>query len=544
MSERHFTITGGLRARLRHLQVRFSINKRVRRTEYGSGDGAVATKQMYFMNHLASPPEAGPDAATARVSYGATRVVATIPASFFSADRETFRFYLVTHVSAEVPDRRRGFSVLVTPVPTSTFAPKLVPEFGPATRFDVRLRRSVVLEAQVDKEKEDVGNVTKTIATPVLLRGKSHLQPGWSGTARVAFVAVDGLKSIASAPSVASVLETLHRVLGDVMGRFAWIQPALVGAIVVIPDAWGPASLDGLADQLVKQAADVGLELAVALAAGRVKFVADVDGSHSFIAPCINIAARMAYSMRGSDCLAHVSYLSHVRDLLAASHWLNAYPDQVNVAGKDHDPVFECFRRPRLPGLQKVAFVPESARIPEPSFCTLIAYDLSGFSKGDGSEIDRRFDAMSNVFAGLKANFQEAFSDVRLAPGGDGGILALSLAPDKGFALAQTLDQRSRAAATDVTESLTPALRVGVHFGIVCEYEDAQGVIRPAGPSMFVADTVTSDAGAREPGAVVLTHSVVDVWSAGNSAFVKEELDELNPISGYPNLKRFVRKRK
>jgi len=174
----------------------------------------------------------------------------------------------------------------------------------------------------------------------------------------------------------------------------------------------------------------------------------------------------------------------------------------------------------------------------------LIAYDLPDFSDGDLRTLASRFRAVVQEVQRLREeNALPNGAGISFSPGGDGGVLSLTQVPlGRAFGLATELASLLEAAGTTQAEDAPVRARIGVHYGQVLPYENAEGVARPTGLSLFDADGLAGDAEARRYDAVVVSGALIESAALGAGKLTASRFQEIAPlVTPYPTtIRRFV----
>jgi MinD-like ATPase involved in chromosome partitioning or flagellar assembly len=351
-------------------------------------------------------------------------------------------------------------------------------------------------------------------------------------TASAAFLSIAGLKSM-DGPDVHAALSALHRVLRTSIAPLALpdirVLSSLTGAIVLVPDALNRNLHDLLPTWLAAIDA-AGLSMRAGVARGVVEMIADADGTVNAIGRCINVAARLAMSERNPGVLYEEAYAAHVQSMLLRTHFL--HPKKrvpVQVKGKRTE-VFTCFADPDI--IPRAASDIGSAGIPAFVNAVLIAYDLPDFSDGDLRTLASRFRAVVQEVQRLREeHLLPEGAGVSFSPGGDGGVLSLTQVPlGRAFGLATDLASLLEAAGTTQSAGAPVRARIGVHYGQVLPYENAEGVSRPTGLALFDADGLAGDAEARRHDAVVVSGALIESASDGARKLEASRFQEIAPM--------------
>jgi class 3 adenylate cyclase len=353
----------------------------------------------------------------------------------------------------------------------------------------------------------------------------------------VVFCNIRGLKE-ADATTGFRLMASLHRVLRDwrasvTDGGRVRVLSSLTGAIVIVPDdarLYAHHALPALATTV----AELGVPAVYGIATGDLDCVEDADNTINFVGPAINIAARLAFSDSNAGVLYHQTYLNFARGVAETTkrETMNPYnAKQYFIQGKSHDrEPFECrgfaaetwggvlvANLRRLPGLTDPV---------EHLNGVVMAYDLPRFSVGDRAQLGKRFEAMVKAFHYSKRGESVARRWL-LSPGGDGGLIVMQGAKEAGYELAKRFLRRLKIEDVDKLESIFVDCRIGVHYGSVAIYQNAEGVSRPTGPVCFEADALAADEAARDAGGIVFSEVIAETVSGGSEESLKKDWREL-----------------
>jgi hypothetical protein len=335
--------------------------------------------------------------------------------------------------------------------------------------------------------------------------------------ASAVFVSIAGLAEL-DGPDLPVALSILHRVLRAPLADPALpglrVLSSLTGAIVLVPDALNRNAHE-LLPAWLREIGDAGLAAHVGVSRGLVEMIEDADGTVNAIGRCLNIAARLALSRQNPGVLYDEPYADHVRGGLRKSHFLHPLKRvPIEVKGKRRE-VFTCFADPDA-APRASCEVPEEASAAMVN-AVLLAYDLPDFSDGDLRALVSRFrEVVREVQRLRELNNLPASAGISFSPGGDGGVLVLTQVPlERAFGLARDLATLLEAASTTQAAEAPVRARIGVHYGQVHAYLNAEGVQRPTGLSLFEADALAGDAEARRYDAVVISGALIESASHG-----------------------------
>jgi hypothetical protein len=199
------------------------------------------------------------------------------------------------------------------------------------------------------------------------------------------------------------------------------------------------------------------------------------------------------------------------------------------VKGKRTE-VFTCFADPDTTSRPTSDI--RCDRIPPFMNAVLIAYDLPDFSDGDLRTLASRFRAVVQEVQRLRE--EHVLPDgagISFSPGGDGGVLSLTQVPlGRAFGLATDLAGLLEAAGTTQAADAPVRARIGVHYGQVLPYENAEGVARPTGLALFDADGLAGDAEARSYDAIVVSGALIESASDGARKLEASRFQEIAPL--------------
>jgi WD40 repeat protein len=358
--------------------------------------------------------------------------------------------------------------------------------------------------------------------------------PAAAFPASAVFLSIAVLPSMAG-PDIQAAMSALHRILRAALTPLALpdirILSSLTGAIVLVPDALN-RNLHDLLPAWLGAIDAAGLPIRAGVSRGLVELIADADGTVNAIGRPINVAARLAASATNPGVLYDEPYATHVQASLPRKHFLHpAHPSRqhpVTVKGKRTE-LFTCFADPTAPSPAPGPIATDAT----PPFvnAVLLAYDLPDFSDGDLRTLASRFRAVVQEVQRLREEHGlPAGVGVSFSPGGDGGVLALTqVAPGRAFVLATELASLLEAAGTTQSADAPVRARIGVHYGQVLPYENAEGVTRPTGIALFDADGLAGDDEARRYDAIVVSGALIE--SAAKGTGEAGRFEEIGPFT-------------
>lgn len=367
---------------------------------------------------------------------------------------------------------------------------------------------------------------------------KIEYKQGQTITASVAFISIPDLKKLTIGVHVHELISILHSKIKDIISKHyngVKVLSALTGAILVISDKLNikpePISLlDKIAQELNK------LKIASRIGAthGDLSVLLDTDGALNFIGIPINIAARLCASESNNGILVHQSLFEHLLDIIDAEHWLvNQSP--IEVKGK-RDEKFTCYSAPveSWPICEKTGYTyTKSYSIKDTINASVISYDLPGFSDGDLNKLIQRFNSV--VFA-----FQQTLSSEKLneygwnfylSPGGDGGVFTFpQIDKEKAYDFAEKFAKKLEIQSKNKDESISVNCRIGIHYGAIALYQNAEEIMRPTGTHLFIADFITSDE-AKKAGKLIFTEPLKEAVSSGDNQYFEVNFHPLSPLT-------------
>ncbi len=352
-----------------------------------------------------------------------------------------------------------------------------------------------------------------------------------------------------------NALALLHEILKDKLlnqGIQLRILSSISGAIAIIPDSssiYIHQHLSIILEDCKKQ----GIPVRLGLSRGTLEVLEDADGLFSFVGIPMNVAARLSTSDKNKGILYHSTYTDYVRYLPTSEidDPLNPrYCREVDITGKPHDPIFKC-REPKDSNLVLSQFNNDILFKLSTSPNSIIngiaiAYDLPKFSQGDRSELSKRFRSVIDAIKSIKTKiiFPEE-THFYFSPGGDGGILVLQTKP--GIALDEYIDiafkliKKLEVESDNRDSNIDVKSRVGIHYGPISLYTNAEGTQRPTGLTCFIADEIASDALAKQKGGLVITNEIKDSLCDGSKERFQSEYESLEPLHK-GTIQRYVKK--
>jgi hypothetical protein len=345
--------------------------------------------------------------------------------------------------------------------------------------------------------------------------------PAAAFAASAALLSIPGLKAM-DGPDVLIAMSTLHRVLRASIEPLALsgirVLSSLTGAIVVVPDVLNK-NLHELLPDWIHSLDATGIAVRAGVSRGLVEMVPDADGALNAIGRCINIAARLAASPDNPGVLYEQAYVTQVQATLRRDHFLHPQSPSrtpITVKGKRSE-VFECFADPGAPARTACEITGDGATSTRFENAVLLAYDLPDFSDGHLRVLVSRFRGVVQEVQRLREEHGlVAEAGVSFSPGGDGGVLALTKVPlGRAFSLATDLAHLLEAADTTQSTDAPLRARIGVHYGQVLLYQNAEGVIRPTGLTLFDADGLAGDEEARRHEAIVVSGALIESAALG-----------------------------
>ena len=362
----------------------------------------------------------------------------------------------------------------------------------------------------------------------------------------VAFLRIPGFGDH-DATTTLRTMQALHGALADLRELVpARVFSALTGAIVVLLDRDSEAPLHthlGLLSSLVSAR---GVPIRAGVTHGELEALVDADGLTNLIGPMVNIAARLAYAAENTGCLYNQSYVDSVRGYAAEADTLAPHHgERIEATGKAHDAKLAAWNCPAFvaaPKLDESKLRPPPVELPH-ARGVILAYDLPRFSSGDRAELSTRFRSVIDALRQLKAEQNLGDDDLLVfSPGGDGGVLLLPMEKGPGYRTATDLVERLRIESDNKRDGTGVLSRVGLHYGQVSLYVNAEGVFRPTGPEILLADAIAS--GVEAGSGVVFSGQFRDVVTAGNSRMFEASYEELPALEtgSAAGVSRFTRR--
>jgi hypothetical protein len=337
-------------------------------------------------------------------------------------------------------------------------------------------------------------------------------------------------------------LISLHKILKEqlLLERSSKLKvlSSISGAIVIIPDLSNIYIHQHLLI-ILDDCKNQGIPIRLGITHGHLEVLEDVDTLLGFVGKPMNIAARLSTSDKNKGILYHSKYIDFVQALPSLKINDPLHPrfcNEVEIKGKPHDPVFNCRECDDNLALSQFDrdFLPESNKY---SISTIngiaIAYDLPKYSQGDRSELSKRFRSVIDSIRQIitRSIFSGENNQFFFSPGGDGGIIILPIKQgisleeyiEIAFKLIETLEVESDSRNSNIDVKS----RVGIHYGAVNLYNDAESILRPTGLTCFIADEIASDAIAKQKSGIVITEAIKDSLYRGNLKRFHKEYEPL-----------------
>ena len=372
-------------------------------------------------------------------------------------------------------------------------------------------------------------------------------RPGAIKTTIIAFIIINGVKDIGGIES-AELLTKLHSSIKSLINKQTLLNVPvlsnLLGAIILFPNSAQFEPLDSikLIIELNNEMASNSIAIKVGMSLGDVQELIDIDGKANFIGVCINQAARLATTKMDNHpgLLIHESLASHLQASLRANHWLSGKNSNrlfVEVSGKREEK-FLCYYPPTniWPSLPNITYSYDESFHPETKNAALIAYDLPNFSDGDLNQLSQRFRAISDVFLTLVAETKLPLKYFYFSPGGDGGVMVFTdLEKKPVYDLAKNFAEKLLIESENKSSLISSECRIGLHYGTILLYENAQGDLRPTGDDIFIADAITGDDAAKQADKLIFTQPLIEAVGGGATSYF------VNNFYSLPILKIFGR---
>ncbi|MBI4854287.1 MAG: SUMF1/EgtB/PvdO family nonheme iron enzyme [Acidobacteria bacterium] len=288
---------------------------------------------------------------------------------------------------------------------------------------------------------------------------------------------------------------------------------------------------------------------------GEIQELIDVDGRINFIGIAINHSARLATASTKIDnnnnhpgLLIHETLARHLQSTLRASHWLsykNPNHLSIEVEGK-RDEKFLCYYPPIgiWPTTPTINYQYDDNFRPSSKNAAIISYELPNFSDGDLNQLSQRFRAITDVFNKLALELKLPLDYFYFSPGGDGGVMVFTdLEKKPVFDLAKNFAEKLLIASQNKSSLISVECRVGLHYGTVVLYQNAQEDTRPAGEDIFIADELLADKSIGNLGSFVFTEEFKVAVSGGDDKYffqIFQSAPALNFL--FRNIPRYVYK--
>jgi NACHT domain len=355
-------------------------------------------------------------------------------------------------------------------------------------------------------------------------------------------------------------LVSLHGILKNRLleqGLKLRILSSISGAIAIIPDSSGIYIHQELST-ILNDCHKKGVPVRLGITHGQLEVLKDADNSFNFIGIPVNIAARLSTSDKNRGILYHWTYSEHVKALPVSPSSDPLHPifgSDLEIEGKTHDSPFNC-REPENNNLVLHQFdntLSGSSISSDPININgiAIAYDLPKFSSGDRAELSKRFRSVVDVIQKIKSKsiFSNSKENFFFSPGGDGGIIFLPIregnSPEEYVQVALDLIECLEIESDNKDPNINVVSRVGIHYGVISIYQNAEGIRRPTGLNCFIADQIASDDLAKKKGGIVITENIKDSLFSGSQnrfALQYELLDTLKEGAAR-TVKRYVKTR-
>ena len=356
----------------------------------------------------------------------------------------------------------------------------------------------------------------------------------------VAFILISGLKQVGGVESV-ELLAKLHSAIKSFINKqnYQGIQvlSSLLGAIVLFPDSLQLNTIN-LIISINSEMNSLGIPIRVGMSRGDIQELLDVDGKVNFIGVAINHSARLATSniTKHPGLLVHDSLANHLQSTLRANHWLSARNSNrlsIEVEGKRKE-MFLCRYPPESiwPTNPQITYKYDDNFEPENKNAAIIAYDLPNFSDGDLNQLSQRFRAITDVFFGLVTDTKLPLKYFYFSPGGDGGVLVFTDLDKKPvYDLAKNFAERLLIESQNKSSLISAECRIGLHYGTILLYENAQSYLRPTGEDIFIADDLMADKDIRTKGNFIFTQEFKSAVSGGDDRFFSQIFQSLPALN-------------
>ncbi|KAF0250165.1 MAG: hypothetical protein FD167_431, partial [bacterium] len=357
-------------------------------------------------------------------------------------------------------------------------------------------------------------------------------------TATVAFISINGLKEVGGLDSV-ELLAKLHSSIKSLIKTpinnqsYQGIQvlSSLLGAIILFPDS---LQLDPikLISSINSEMNFTGIPIRIGISHGDVQELVDIDGKANFIGVAINHSARLATSDKNLGLLIHDVLANHLQSKLRASHWLSAKNSNrlfIEVAGK-RDEKFLCYYPPESiwPTNSQITYKYDNNFEPESKNAAIIAYDLPNFSDGDLNQLSQRFRAITDVFLALVAQTKLPLEYFYFSPGGDGGVIVLTdLEKKPVYDLAKNFAEKLTIESQNKNSLISVECRIGLHYGTILLYYNAEENLRPTGDDIFIADDLMADKEITTKGNFIFTQEFKSTVSGGDNNYFNQHFQQL-----------------
>ncbi len=333
------------------------------------------------------------------------------------------------------------------------------------------------------------------------------------------------------------------------------ILSSIKGAIAVIPDS-STMYIHQHLSVILEDCKNQGIPVRMGITHGELEVLKDADTLFSFIGIPMNVAARLSTSDNNKGILYDSTYIKHVMPLPTSQNNDSLHPrycKEVDISGKPHDPIFKC-REPDDANLVLSQFNNDilSQLNIESDYINgiAIAYDLPKFSRGDRSELSKRFRSVIDSINSIRTRsiFPEETNQFFFSPGGDGGILILPIKLDISLSeyinLAFELIEKLQVESDSKDSNIDVKSRVGVHSGIIILYQNAEGISRPTGLTCFIADEIASDDLAKQKGGIIITENIKGSLYSGSIKCFEKEYESLTPLNkrAAKDIQRYAKK--